>query len=42
MENCKKEWWTAKFKVEDSKSGLHMIKVQPSGKETFEKSVFYK
>ena len=41
-ENCDKNWWTVKFKVEDSKSGLHLVNVKPTSNKTFEKSIFYK
>merc|ERR1712223_1601322 len=40
--NCNDELWWAKFKIQDSKSGLHSVEVVPDGKETYNVQVYYK
>jgi hypothetical protein len=40
--NCGNEWWWAKFQIQDEDSGLHLVKVSPTGKETYTNQVYYR
>ena len=42
LENCKNEWWGAKFKVQDEGSGLHLITVTNTGKPNYMNDVYYR
>ena len=42
LENCKNEWWGAKFKVQDEGSGLHLITVTNPGKPNYMNDVYYR
>merc|ERR1712008_573259 len=40
--NCGSQWWWEKFKVQDDDSGLHSVRVTPTGKETYASQVYYR
>ena len=41
--NCDMEHWWAKFRIQDEDSGLHLVKVEPTGKQTYKPdSVYYR
>merc|ERR1712226_822607 len=42
LENCKNEWWGAKFKVQDEGTGLHLISVTNTGKPNYINDVYYR
>jgi len=40
--NCEREIWWAKFRIQDEESGLHSVRVSPTGKDTYNDVVYYR